>query len=222
MKSICLKQGQNGSFGLIKITETKNEEENILYYKEYQNDIEILNDIKKFVLSEEFIYSYHKKENQIIMKSDEETEIVLEDFTNELLLGLISKKIITSFSNAIDIFHKFKYEHVQLTASHNRTNFDLIQSVSKKRTIPTMFIELELDEDGKLSLLGEEMLKIVKEKELTNWFRLFLSKKENNDVKICYDEKTMTINRVLTDYVSDDVNKQQDLYLNINKKVNNK
>ncbi len=222
MRNIYLKEGSNGSFGEIKIVETKDEKENITYYKEYENDIQLLGDLRKYVIDEGFVYSCYKKDNKIVLKKDAETEIVLVDFTNEVLLNLINKKIISSFELAIDIFQKYKYYYVNLTASYNRTNFDLINSSPNKRNQSTVFIEFELDEEGKLSSLGEAMLKIFKEKELVNWFRVFLSKQENNSMKVCYDEKTMTINRVLTDYIKDEVNKQQELYLQINEKTKEK
>lgn len=219
MRNIYLKEGSNGSFGEIKIVDTKDGKEDVSYFKKYENDIQLLGDLRKYVIDDGFIYSYYKKDENITLKIDGETEVILIDFKNEILLNLIRKKIISSFESAIDIFHKFKYYNVNLTASPNRINFDLINTSPNKRNEPTLFCEFELDKVGNLTLLGEEMLKIFQEKELKNWFRIFLSKEENGGMKVCYDEKTMTINRILTKYVKEEINRQQQLYLKISSKI---
>lgn len=219
MRKIYFKECDNGSLGEIKIVDNKNNKEEIYYYKEYENNIQLLSDLEKYVISRDLVYSYNKKDKNITLRIDGETEVVLMDFKNEILLDLINKKIISSFEKAIDIFHKFKYYNVVLTASPNRTNFDLINTSPNKKNLPTVFCEFELDKEGNLTSLGEDMLKIFQEREFRNWAKIFLSKEEYGGMKVCYDEKTMTINRVLTKYVKEEINRQQALYLQISSKI---
>ena len=210
MKKTNLEFFDNGELIAKSVTLDSN---NILSETKYYSDIKLYADLERSIITGN-IYSTQEIEDLLILKSDDGSIITLKNIKNSIMMNKVDNILIKSFNNIFNKLKKEDYECIYLTASHNRSNIDMLTNSPIMKKGPTIFLEFDLDSNGLLKEKSKEELDIVCDTEFRNWVRIFFSNHKYNNLKICYDNKIIISNsKPIINLIKPKVDFMEGLYL---------
>lgn len=197
----------------------KNDKNEIIFNKMYDDEILLLKDIQINVLGRYLIYYKNIKNEITTLKRSDGSLVELINIKSKVILDLIDRHMLKSFKQFLNLIIKEKYYEVSLIGSNSNVGFELIQKDDQEKVL---ICEFELNEDKTLTRNSQEMLKTFMNNNVKGWNKNFLSKKERFKTVICCDDKIITINNFLLRYINNDIDYEQIKYNNILKKIEGK
>ena len=179
----------------------------------YSNQIELLKIFKVDIGNGPDIKQKIEKDGKIILKRVDNTQIEIENLDNETLRKILEEKVAKSYKKLYEEYKEEDYRCTYLTTSNIRSGISKLSSSPIDKDLPTIFLELKVDENGELDKSFYDFLKSISEKELTDWINTFFTVQKENYLIVVYDSKIMIINNDLIKYIKNMIDTMEETYM---------